>query len=151
MHSKLGSVQARRHPYQVYTGALLVIGGLPSLVGAHKPGSINAYLPMLLVYVWAAVVVAGGAVIVAAAVAKSPVTGLYLERVAHGPIAMMCAVYAGSVMALAGFRAAFAASLTAGIAAAAVVRAVQVSKTIRALRKVISEGGEAGPCSGGRP
>lgn len=145
MHNTLRPVPARRHPYQVFTAALLVVGGLPILLGGPKPGSINAYLPPALVYVWSAVLVAGGAALVAAAVVSSPVTALYFERVAHGPVAAMCFVYAGSVAAVTGLRGVFAAGLVAGVAAAAVVRAVQVSRTLAALRKVISEGGEAGP------
>lgn len=142
MHSAIVPVPARRHPYQVFTAALLMVGGLPILFGGPRPGSINVYLPTLLVYVWASVIVAGGATLVAAAVVRSQVTALYLERVAHTPIAVMCVVYAGSVVALVGWRGAFAAGLVLGIAVAAVVRAGQVSRTIRELRKVL-KGGEA--------
>lgn len=151
MHSAIVPVPARRHPYQVFVSVLLVLGGLPILGGGPRPGSINEVLPPLLVYVWAVVIVAGGALLVAAALVTSPVTALYLERIAHSPIALMCAVYAGSLMSLVGLRAAFSAGIVAGIAVAAVVRAVQVSRTLRKLRKVISEGGEAQPWSGGKP
>lgn len=143
MHNKdpLAPVEERRHPFQVWAAGLLVVGGMPTLAGGPRPGSIDEYLPSLLVYMWAGVIVACGALIVAAALVRSQVTALYWERAAHRPLAVMCAVYSGSVIAIAGLKGAFAAGIVLGIALAAWFRSRQVAKKIHALRGTLKQKG----------
>lgn len=139
----LAPVKERHHPYQVWAAGLLVVGGLPTLLGGPRPGSIDEYLPSLLVYMWAGVIVACGTLIVAAAVVQSELTSLYWERAAHRPLAVMCAVYSGCAIALAGLRGAFAAGIVLGVALAAWFRSRQVARKIRALRGTLNEKGRS--------
>lgn len=143
MHSAIVPVPARRHPHQVLVAALLMLSGLPILLGGPRPGSISATLPAVLVYVWAAVLVAGGALVVAAALAP-PLAALFLELIADPPLAVMCLVYAASAAMLAGLRAVVPVALVTGAALAFGLRSVQVARTVWMVRREISRR-EAGP------
>jgi hypothetical protein len=134
----LGQIPARRHPHQVLVAALLMVSGLPVLFGGPRPGSVSASLPTPLLMVWAGVITIGGAMVVLAA-AVPPLLALFLELIADPPLAVMCVVYAASVAMLAGWRAAVPAALVAGMALAFAIRAVQVYRTLSAVRRVISE------------
>lgn len=132
MHS-LVPVPARRHPFQVFVAALLTVSGLSILAGGPQPGSLSATLPAPLVYVWAVVVTAGGAMVVAAAIV-GPLPALYLEFVADPPLAVMCLVYSTAALLLAGGRAVVPVGLLFGLALGFAIRFWQVLKTFRALR-----------------
>lgn len=127
-------IPARRHPDQVLLAALLVVSGLPILFGGPRPGSVSATLPEVLVYLWAGVLVLGGALIVAAAVVRSPEVGLYIELAAHPPVAVMMWVYALSALVVGGGPAAVAAALIGGFGLARTVRTVQVLRSLAKLR-----------------
>lgn len=133
MHKPIAPVQARRHPFQVFVAALLLVSGLAILAGGPQPGSLSAALPAALVYVWAAVITAGSAMIVAAAIVK-PLPALYLEFIADPPLAVMCLVYSTAALMLAGGRAVVPVALLFGLALAFGIRFAQVLKTFRALR-----------------
>jgi hypothetical protein len=134
-------VPARRHPMQVFVAALCALSGVPILFGGPRPGSVNEALPDALVFVWAAVLVAGGLAVVVAAVLRSPVTALYFESAAELPLAIMCAVYAASVLSFGGLNALVPAAIVSAAGAAFAVRSWQVFATIRALRRLLTEGG----------
>lgn len=132
MHSAIVPVPARRHPHQVFVAALLVVSGIPILLGGPRPGSINETLPAPLVYLWAVVIVAGGAMVVAAALV-GPLAALYLELVADPPLSVMCLVYAAAVLTVVGMRGAVAVALVVAASIAFAVRASQVWRTFRTL------------------
>lgn len=125
---------------QVLVAALLLLSGFPILLGGPQPGSIASALPGPLVYAWAGVLAVGGALVVAAAIV-GPLTALYLELIADPPLAIMCAVYSASALMLAGSRAAVPAGIVLAAAVAFAIRAVQVGRTLGALRREL----EAGP------
>ncbi len=116
--------------------ALLMFSGLPVLAGGPRPGSLSSALPVALVYLWAVVITLGGAMVVAAAVVK-PLAALFLELVADLPLAVMCLVYSAAVAMLAGWRGAVPAALVFGTAVAFAIRAVQVYRTLSAVRREI--------------
>lgn len=126
---------ARRHPDQVSIAALLVLSGVPILAGGPRPGSVSATLPEALVYLWAGVLILGGLLIVAAALARSPEAGLYLELAAHPPLALMMWVYALSALVVGGGPAIVAAAVIGGFGLARTVRTVQVLLALTELRK----------------
>lgn len=132
MHSAIVPVPARRHPHQVLVAALLLVSGAAILLGGPQPGSINETLPGPLVYLWASVITAGGAMVVAAA-AAGPLTALYLELVADLPLSVMCGVYAAAVVTVAGWRGAVPVALVLAAALAFAIRARQVWRTFRQL------------------
>jgi hypothetical protein len=132
MHT-LVPVPARRHPFQVFVAGLLMVSGISILAGGPQPGSLSAALPTALVYVWAAVVAAGGAMVVTAAIIK-PLPALYLEFIAHPPLAVMCLVYSTAAVFLAGGRALVPVALLFGLSLAFAIRFWQTLKTFRALR-----------------
>ncbi len=122
---------------QVFVAVLIAVSGMPILLGGPQPGSLSESLPTLLVYVWAGVMVGGGALVVAAAAVRNPETALYFELAADAPLAIMLSTYAVGTLVAAGLHAAVAASLSLGLAAAFAARAVKVYRTIRELRTVL--------------
>jgi type II secretory pathway component PulF len=137
MHNQLVPVPARRHPMQVLVAVMLLLSGLSILTGGPRPGSINTALPTPLLLLWAGVLTAGGALVVLAAVVP-PLLALFFELVADLPLAVMCLVYAASAFMLAGWRAVVLVALVTAVASAFTVRAVQVMRTLRAVRRHIS-------------
>lgn len=129
----------RRHPMQVFVAILLTLSGMPILFGGPKPGSLSESLPSPLVYVWAAVLVAGGAAVVAAAIVRNPETALYLEFAAAPPLALVLTAYASGALFAAGLQAVVAAGLSLGLAGAFTIRAAKVYRTIRNLRVALEE------------
>lgn len=127
----------RRHPMQVFVAGLLALSGLPTLLGGPQPNSLSAALPTLLVYAVAGVFTGGGALVVAAAAVRSPVTALYLEFAAALPLALSLLTYATGAVALAGAKAAIPVALLLGLAAAFIARAVKTYRTIRDLRSAL--------------
>ncbi len=118
----------------MFLAALLMVSGAQILFGGPQPNSVNASLPTALLFVWAIVLTVGGAFVVAAAVVK-PHPALYLEFAEHPSLSLMCGVYAASILMLAGARAAVPAALTLAAALAFAVRAVQVTRTLVAVRR----------------
>lgn len=129
---------------QVLVAALLMLSGLPILFGGPRPGSVTAALPTPLVLLWAGVLTLGGAMVVAAAVVP-PVAALFLELIADPPLAVMCAVYAASVLMLAGTRGLVPAAIVTAAALAFAIRGVQVGRTLVAVRRELRRLEEAGP------
>jgi len=130
----LGHIPARRHPHQFLVAALLMLSGLPILLGGPRPGSVNAALPSWLLLVWAGVLTLGGALVVAAAFVP-PHAALYFELAADPPLSVMCGVYSAAALMLSGTRALVPAALVLGAALAFAVRAVQVVRTLALLRR----------------
>lgn len=108
--------------------------GVPILFGGVRPGSLNEALPAPLLYVWAGVAVAGGTMVVAAAIV-GPVAALYLELIADVPLSIACFAYSISMAMVGGSRATVAASIVAAASAAFLIRARQVFRTFRQLRR----------------
>jgi len=132
MHEELISVPGRKHPMQVLVAGLLVIAGLAVLLGGPRPGSMGALLPLPFLMVWAAVLVVCESMVVAAAIVK-PTRAIFLESVAHLPLAIMLAVYALSVLTVAGGRGLVVELIVTAIAAAHAIREWQVLRVIRKL------------------
>lgn len=143
MHKAIVPVPARRHPHQVFMAALLMVSGLPILLGGPRPGSINASLPTPLLMLWAGVLTLGGALVVLAAIVP-PLAALFLELIADPPLAVMCLVYAASVLMVAGSRGLVPVALVTGLALAFAIRAIQVMRTLTLLRRELSRREEAG-------
>ncbi len=133
VYEQLHPVPARRHPHQVLIALLLLLSGLPVLLGGTQPGSLNDALPTLLVYVWAGGLTVGGALVVLAAFITNPLRALYLELIADLPLCLLCSAYAVAVIAAAGTRGLAAAGIVAGTAIAFAVRFWQVTRTLRGL------------------
>lgn len=132
---------ARRHPDQVLVAGMLAVAGLSILFGGPIPGSVSATLPRILVYTWSGSLVLGGVLIVVAALVRSSEIGLYLELVAHPPMAVTMIVYAASAFLVGGRMATVAAAILTAFALARLVRTVQVAQTLIELRKNIERGG----------
>jgi hypothetical protein len=133
-YTALVPVPARRHPHQVLIAALLMVSGSAILLGGPSPGSVTAALPTWLLYLWAGVITLGGGMVVAAAIAP-PQWALFLELAADPALCVMCVVYSASVFDVAGARGAVPIALVAGVAAAFAIRAVQVFRTLLAVRR----------------
>jgi hypothetical protein len=121
---------------------LLVLSGLSVLAGAARPGSLAAALPRSLVVVWAVTVLAGGMLVLLAAVWRAranPLVPLYLELVADLPLALMCATYATAAWAAGGSRAVVSAGIITAAAVAFAVRFVQVYRSLTQLRRELAD------------
>jgi hypothetical protein len=122
---------------QVLVAVMLLLSGLSILFGGPRPGSVNTALPTPLLMVWAGVLTAGGALVALAAVVP-PLIALFFELAADPALAVMCLVYAASVLTIAGWRAVVPVALVTAVALAFVIRAVQVWRTLRAVRLQLS-------------
>lgn len=122
---------------QVLVAVMLLLSGVSIMVGGPRPGSVNTALPAPLLMVWAGVLTAGGALVVLAAVVP-PVMALFCELAADPPLAVMCLVYAASVFMAAGWRAVVPVALVTAVALAFAIRAIQVVRTLRAVRRQLS-------------
>lgn len=138
MHRAL-HVPARRHPHQVLVALLLVLSGLPVLVGTARAGSLARTLPEPMVQAWAVTVVLGGMLVLAAAVWPSAMTPLYLEMVADLPLALMCTAYATAVFVVAGLGAVVSGGIVLAAAVAFAARFFQVLRTLSQIRHDLSE------------
>mgnify|MGYP001612200097 CR=1 FL=1 len=132
MYSSLVAVPARRHPMQVLMAGLLTLSGVGILAGGPPPNSVSAVLPAAMVYVWAAILTVGGALVVAAALV-GPLAALYLEVAADLPLCLGCYAYSTAIWIVAGSRAATVSAMITGVAIAFGVRFWQVLKTLRLL------------------
>lgn len=119
---------------QVFVATACALSGTAILLGGPRPGSVDSALPVPLLLVWAGVLAVCGAMVVTAAIVP-PLPALFLELMAHPPLAIMCALYATAVAMAAGTRAAVPVAIVAGVAAAFAVRSVQVYRALSAVRK----------------
>lgn len=136
-------IPARRHPHQVFIGGLCVVAGAPALLGKTQPSSLAASLPAWLLAVWSLVLAVGGVLVVAAAIVRAPLRGLYLEAAAHLPLAVMTIAYGSALVAVNGVRGVSAAAIVFGFGVAEIARFVQVTRTLHHLHGVLQAGGNA--------
>lgn len=128
---------ARRHPHQVFLSLLCILAGLPILFGGPRPGSLSAALPGWLLAVWSVTLVTGGSFLIAAAVTRSIIRALYLEAVAHLPLAFMTLAYASALLGVIGVPAWSSALIVLAFGCASAVRAFQVARTLRGLTRAV--------------
>lgn len=119
---------------QVFVAGLLTLSGLPILFAGARPGSLSETLSEPLLHIWAIALVAGGTMIVSAAIVPKPITALYLELAASPPLAFVLFAYASGAVQVGGDRAVVATSLAAGLAAAYIARATRAWQRLRKLR-----------------
>ena len=131
------TIRARRHPHQVFIAGLCVVAGLPILAGGPAPGTLAAAIPPWLLGVWSAVLVLGGALVVAAAIVRHDLAALYLEGAAHLPLAVMTVAYAVALIAAGGARGLVAAAIFLGFGVASAVRFAQVTAALRRVRSAL--------------
>ena len=131
-------VDARRHPHQVFLAAFMVLVGIPVLVGGPQPNSLAASLPTWLLYVWAATLVFGGLLVLGAAVVRSPVNALYMECVAHLPLALASLAYVVALAGVNGWKALAAGSIVVGFAIASGARSWQVFSAVASLQRAVA-------------
>lgn len=135
VYEQLHPVPARRHPLQITLAIWTLIIGLTVLLGGDKPTSINRTLPTPLVYAWAGGITFGSALLLLAALDRDALRALYLELVAHLPLAFLCGTYAGAVIVSAGPRGIPAAGLLTANAIGFGIRAWQVTRTLRHMHR----------------
>ena len=129
---KLGNSR-RRHPHQVFLAGLCTLTGLPVVVGGAQPDSLTSAMPHTLVWLWAASLTAGGAIVVAAAAVRRLLTALYLELVADLPVALSCASYAAALVTLYGAGHLGPVITFGGAGVSFLIRFVQVLRAFRRL------------------
>lgn len=134
------TVIPRRHPHQVFLAALMVVVGIPTLVGGPRPNSLAASLPSWLLYEWAITLTLGGLLVLGAAIVRKPINALYLECVAHIPLSLSALAYVVALLGVAGWRTGFsAACIVLGFGAASAWRARQVFADLFRLRQVLGQ------------
>lgn len=134
-------IPARRHPHQVFIGALCIVAGVPPLVGGPRSGSLAATLPGWLLLVWSAVLVAGGTLVVVAALVRGTLHGMYLEACAHLPLALMTVAYGAALIIVTGHRGITSAAIVLGFGVAEAARFRQVYRTLRHIHGVLEQAG----------
>lgn len=133
-------VSARRHPYQVFLGALCVVAGMPTLFGGPKPGTLAHLMPEWMLYLWAATIVVGGAGVVAAAITRNTLTALYVEGISQLPLCVVATLYAVTIAWVVGYHGLPAAAIVFGFAVAAGVRFYQIATTLRRVSWTLHQG-----------
>lgn len=121
-----------RHPFQVWALFAFVVGGLGVLLGP-APDSVNALVPAVARVVWALVLLTGGLLGLVSEVIRDRVLGLILERAALVGVGGTALAYAVAVLAVAGWGGFAAGVLIASVGWASLVRARDVTRTLRAL------------------
>lgn len=135
VYEQLHPVPARRHPIQIAFAIWFLVIGLSVLFGGKTPDSISRALPHALIYAWAGGCAFGSALLICAAADRDPLRALYLELLAHLPLAVLCGTYAGAVIVTAGTRGLFAAGLLAAGAFGFGIRGWQVTNTLRHMHR----------------
>lgn len=128
-----------RHPFQVWALFAFVVGGMGVLLGP-APESVNALVPGLARIVWALVLLAGGLLGLVSEVIRDRVLGLILERAALVGVGCTALAYALAVFTVAGWGGFAAGVLIASVGWASLVRARDVTRTLRALEALNGTG-----------
>lgn len=131
----LSAIPPSRHPFQFWSLAACIAGGLGNLHGSS--GLLSSLLPRYAVVTWAVIMVLAGVIALVGAWWRDRVTGLLMERVALTAIASACLVYGGSVLYLFGDGVALAGSIALGVSIAASWRVIHVNRELKALREFI--------------
>lgn len=125
-----------RHPFQVWALFAFVVGGFGALLGP-APGSVNELVPDWLRIIWGAVLLAGGITGLVSAWLPDRLVGLLVERIALSWIGGAAAAYGVAVLYVAGWGGLLAGTLVLSVAWAAVKRALDVTRTLRLLDKML--------------
>jgi hypothetical protein len=124
-------VVLRRHPMVIYLHGLVAASGLAYLLGPH-PHSVDQLLPDGLSYLWYLSLAAGGVMGLVSAAWRDPLAGVLIERAAMLPLGGAALVYAVALLTLANLALLLNAGLIAGFGAAAILRALQITREVRA-------------------
>jgi hypothetical protein len=120
----------RRHPMVMFLYALATLSGLVFVVGAAPPRSVDQLLPGTLVWMWNLALLAGGGTGLAATLLRDPLTGLLVERSAMLPLAAAALAYTMALVALGNVTVVLSAGIILAFAAAAIWRAVQITRLV---------------------
>lgn len=126
-----------RHPFQVWALFAFVVGGVGVLLGP-SPTSVDALVPDAPRIAWAVVLLAGGLLGLVSEVIRDRVLGLILERAALVGVGGTALAYAVAVLYVAGWGGFAAGVLIASVGWASLVRARDVTRTLRALESLSS-------------
>jgi hypothetical protein len=133
------------HPFALPIGLTAIGNGGALAAGLVGPASLNATLPEVLVRCWGGTQFIAGALIVAGIMVRySPALGLLglrLERAGSIPLAAALAVYTITVIAYAGTRGLYPASICAAFALAFALRARSIARTEMRIRNIQRDGG----------
>lgn len=121
-----------RHPFQVWALFAFVVGGVGVLLGP-SPTSVDALVPAPARILWALVLLTGGLLGLVSEVIRDRVLGLILERAALVGVGCTALAYALAILAIAGWGGFAAGVLIASVGWASLVRARDVTRTLRAL------------------
>lgn len=128
-----------RHPFQIWTLALLALSGIARLLSPEGDSAIDQVLDGPFRIAWAVLLLGGGALGLVAAFWPDRALGLLLERISLIAIAAATAVYGTLVLVTFGILALPAGGLSLGVAAASAVRIRQIGPQLERLRRWLDE------------
>lgn len=134
----------RRHPMAVFLYALSGLSGIAYFVAGTPPGSVERLLPGALVITWYLALGLGGGAGVVAAIWRSPLTAVMIERNAMYPLGTAALVYATGIAVRGQLAVMLPAGAIAAFGVAALLRAIQITRQLRALRQVVKDAGPGG-------
>jgi hypothetical protein len=129
-------VISSRNAMQVALMGVLIVSGLPILLGADTPNSVNNQLPRWAVYLWASGLVVFPIVNLACAFIKNVERGLRGEMFSMYGLTVLTMVYPLCVLTFVkDLQAVWVPiTLTAGFGVGCLVRALQARKSLREVR-----------------
>jgi hypothetical protein len=120
----------------IYLYALAVLSGGTYIAAGAPPGSVSRLLPGVLAYSWYGSLTLGGVAGLTAAIWREPLTAVMIERIAMYPLGASALVYAVALALRGQVAVLFTAGIIAGFGVAALLRAVQITRQLRALHAV---------------
>lgn len=120
------------NPFEYFLAALCIISGLPQLIAPAPNNSLEILLPVWLVRVWGAELVAGGVLTLAGLAFKRP----RVERIGMKILAPAATAYAIAIGLVAGWAGVVAASIVLAFGMACLARAA----VLLHFRQVIERG-----------
>lgn len=138
-----------RHPFQIAVLLALMTVGIALMVGGVPPESVSRTMPPILLVVWEWGLVGAGILGLGGVMLRDyprTVRSLSIELSGLTFLATILTMYAMALFAYAGLRATVPGGLTAGLAAAAIYRSVQIFRDRRRLTSALSSGHVVAVC-----
>jgi hypothetical protein len=128
-----------RHPFQVFILSLCVISGVPIVIGLKPPpGSLQEFVPPLILEVWGFCLVIGALMGLIGAAWRDRGNGLIVEQLGLTLVGLACCFYAVILGYYTLDRGGlFSAAITLGFGLSCLVRAWQIQQYLKRVHRVV--------------
>lgn len=120
-----------RNPFEMFILAACILTGASTLFGGADPPALQQALPGWMVTVWSCVLCGGGALALGGVLTRSPGLGMLVERIGLVVLFGPALSYAAAIVIANGTAGITSGVVTGSFAAAAIARAIQITRTVR--------------------